>query len=386
MLWRYEERDGRMTKPPLNPHTGFRGDVTDPIQWTDYETALGAHQSGRYRSNGISVVVHPDSGLVGLDLDHCIVDGKFSEEAQEIVDGVCSYSEISPSGEGVRIFLYGKLPDKGRRRGNFECYDKGRHLTVTGNHIRETPKDINRDQEVIDWFHKKFIAGEAISAKTEIHKLQHQINSEPDQSSSQVSTAETKSILEKIRASKQKDKFERLFKGDIAEYSSQSEADLALCSILAFWTGRNYSLIDEVFRKSGLYRQKWNEKHYSDGSTYGQSTINKSIENCKEVYTPKASSASVEEIKGYFWNQERGDAELLAKTFKGKFLYDHIAQCWLIYSNGVWNQDQEKQTLKTVIEKLSKVYLSTSLEVDRQVTELTIEKNDANREPLKIRF
>ena len=269
MLWRYEERDGRKTKPPLNPNTGLRGDVTDPIQWTDYETALGAHQSGRYRSNGISVVVHPDSGLVGLDLDHCIVDGKFSEEAQEIVDGVCSYSEISPSGEGVRIFLYGKLPDKGRRRGNFECYDKGRHLTVTGNHIQSTPDKINNNQETLDWFHRKFIAGEAISDETEIHKLPDQINTESDQSPSQVSTAETKSIIEKIRASKQKDKFERLFKGDIAEYSSQSEGDLALCSILAFWTVRNNSLIDKVFRQSALFRQKWNEKHYSHGTTYG---------------------------------------------------------------------------------------------------------------------
>ena len=165
-------------------------------------------------------MVHPDSELVGLDLDHCVVDGECSEEAQEILDVVCSYSEISPSGEGIRIFLYGKLPEKGRRRGPIECYGDARHLTVTGNHIRETPKDINRDQEVIDWFHKKFIAGEAISAKTDIHKLQHQINSEPDQSSSQVSTAETKSIVEKIRASKQKDKFDRLFKGDIAEYLS----------------------------------------------------------------------------------------------------------------------------------------------------------------------
>ena len=382
MLWRYEERDGRKTKPPLNPNTGLRGDVTDPIQWTDYETALGAHQSGRYRSNGISVVVHPDSGLVGLDLDHCIVDGKFSEEAQEIVDGVSSYSEISPSGEGVRIFLYGKLPDKGRRRGNFECYDKGRHLTVTGNHIQSTPDKINNNQETLDWFHRKFIAGEAISDETEIHKLPDQINTESDQSPSQVSTAETKSILEKIRASKQKDKFDRLFKGDIAEYSSQSEADLALCSILSFWTGRNNPFIDEVFRKSALFRQKWDEKHFSDGTTYGQSTINKSIENCKEVYTPKFP-ASVEEIKRYFWNQERGDAELLAKTFKGKFLYDHIAQCWLNYGNGVWNQDQENQTLKTAIEKLSKVYLSASLEVDRQVTELTAEKNDANRERIR---
>ncbi|SVB98212.1 uncharacterized protein METZ01_LOCUS251066, partial [marine metagenome] len=88
MLWRYEERDGKMTKPPLRPDTGWNGDVTDPSQWTDYETALSAYQSGKYRSNGISVVVHPDSELVGLDLDHCIRDGKFSEEAQEILDGV----------------------------------------------------------------------------------------------------------------------------------------------------------------------------------------------------------------------------------------------------------------------------------------------------------
>ena len=380
MLWRYEEQNGKMTKPPLRPDTGLRGSVADPSQWTDYETALSAHQSGSYRSNGISVVLHPDSELVGLDLDHCIRDGKFSEEAQEILDGVCSYSEISPSGEGVRIFLYGKLPEKGRRRGNFECYDKGRHLTVTGNHIPGTPDKINNNQETLDWFHREFIAGGLISAKTEIHKLPDQINTEL--SPSQVSTAETKSIIEKILASKQKDKFERLFKGDISEYPSQSEADLALCSILAFWTRRNYSLIDELFRQSALLRQKWNEKHNSDGTTYGQSTINKSIENCKEVYTPKLP-ANVEEIKRYFLNQERGDAELLSEIFEGNYLYDHIAQCWLNYSNGVWNQDQENQTLKNAVEELTELYLSTSREVDRQVAELTAEKNNANRERIR---
>lgn len=77
MLWRYEERDGRKTKPPLNPHTGVRGDVTDPIQWTDYETALSAHQSDRYRSNGISVVLHPDSELVGERQEVSTIKSKF---------------------------------------------------------------------------------------------------------------------------------------------------------------------------------------------------------------------------------------------------------------------------------------------------------------------
>jgi putative DNA primase/helicase len=380
MLWRYEERNGKMTKPPLNPNSGLRGDVTDPSQWTDYETALSAHQSGRYRNNGISVVVHPDSELVGLDLDHCIRDGKFSEEAQEILDVVCSYSEISPSGEGVRIFLYGKLPEKGRRRGNFECYDKGRHLTVTGNHIPGTPDKINNNQENLDWFHRKFIVGGVISAKNEIHKLPDQINTEL--SPSQVLTVEAKSIIEKILVSKQKEKFDRLFKGDTSDYSSQSEADLALCSILAFWTGRKSSLIDAVFRQSALLRKKWNEKHYSDGTTYGQSTIKKSIENCEDVYIPKLPS-NIEEIKNYFLNQERGDAELLSKIFEEIYLYDHVAQCWLNYSNGVWNQDQENQTLKNAVEELTKLYLTTSIEVDRQVAELSAEKNKANRERIR---
>ena len=40
MLWRLEKREGRYKKPSINPHSGFRGDVTDPSQWTDYENAL----------------------------------------------------------------------------------------------------------------------------------------------------------------------------------------------------------------------------------------------------------------------------------------------------------------------------------------------------------
>ena len=65
---------------------------------------------------------------------------------------------LNNNAKGVRVFLYGKLPEKGRRRGSIECYDNGRHLTVTGIHIPETPKAIKRDQRVIDWFHRKYIA------------------------------------------------------------------------------------------------------------------------------------------------------------------------------------------------------------------------------------
>ena len=373
-----------MTKPPLNPNSGLRGDVTDPSQWTDYETALSAHQSGKYRSNGISVVVHPDSGLVGLDLDHCIKDGKFSEEAQEILDGVCSYSEISPSGEGIRILLYGKLPKKGRRRGNIECYDEGRHLTVTGNHIAGTPKVINRDQGMIDWFHQKFIAVPEVENSTQIKEVAKADLTGMIQTEAALDVLKHKGdeIIQRILSSKQKEKFERLYEGNTAGYASSSEADLALCSILSFWTGRNFKLIDSIFRQSSLFRSKWDEKHFSDGRTYGQETISKAIELCSEVYTPSVPSG-IKEIQGFLYKQERGDTELLSTLFNQEFLYDHIAQCWLRYENGVWNQDQEKQTVRIAVEELTRVYLDTSLEIDHEITLLIAKKKENNRERIR---
>lgn len=71
-------------------------------------------------------------------------------------------------------------------------------------------------------------------------------------------------------------------------YASQSEADLALCSHLAFWTGRDAAKMDSMFRQSGLMRDKWDRQQ--SGTTYGAITIQKAIENCKEVYTPKAEA------------------------------------------------------------------------------------------------
>ncbi len=207
MLWRLEQREGRQTKPPINPSSGFNGNVQDPNQWTDFNNALRIHMGGRFHTNGISVVLHPESELVGLDLDHCIDEGSFSDEAIEIINSVSSYSEISPSGNGVRIFLYGKLPEKGRRRGTIECYDEGRHLTVTGNHIPDTPKLINRDQGVIDWFHQKFIAPAKVedSSQMGVREASDENVMVPAEPASDVSKLQVNEIIQLIRSSRQKD-------------------------------------------------------------------------------------------------------------------------------------------------------------------------------------
>ena len=67
--------------------------------------------------------------------------------------------------------------------------------------------------------------------------------------------------------------FARLWHGDISGYPSHSEADLALCAMLAFWCGPDPERIDRLFQQSKLYRAKWHRRHYADGRTYGAATI-----------------------------------------------------------------------------------------------------------------
>ena len=85
-------------------------------------------------------------------------------------------------------------------------------------------------------------------------------------------------------------RFERLWRGEWrGEYPSQSEADLALCSILAFWTGRDAERMDQLFRRSGLFRPKWDEHRGS--RTYGETTIATAIKRTHGVWTPPPARA-----------------------------------------------------------------------------------------------
>jgi Protein of unknown function (DUF3987) len=91
-------------------------------------------------------------------------------------------------------------------------------------------------------------------------------------------------LLAKTRGAANGDKFTRLWDGDITSYSSHSEADLALCSLLASHCGGDQSRIDRFFRQSGLMRSKWDENH--GACTYGQITIARALQGKAEFYSP----------------------------------------------------------------------------------------------------
>ena len=82
-------------------------------------------------------------------------------------------------------------------------------------------------------------------------------------------TVDEDAVLSKIS---EHSKYSKLFRGEwIDEYPSQSEADLSLCAYLMILTENDSALTDKIFRNSGLFRDKWDEKR--GGKTYGEMTI-----------------------------------------------------------------------------------------------------------------
>jgi primase-polymerase (primpol)-like protein len=131
VAWRAETTpDGRPVKPPYRPSDpARRADVRDPATWGTYERALEACDESR-----VGFVLTPDDPYTVADLDGCRdpETGELVAWAREVVEALDSYTEVSPSGRGVHVWLRGELPGHRRRSGGVELYDQARYVTVTG--------------------------------------------------------------------------------------------------------------------------------------------------------------------------------------------------------------------------------------------------------------
>jgi primase-polymerase (primpol)-like protein len=135
VCWRLEERDGKLTKVPYMPHTGFHASSTDLMTWTTFEEALTDYRANEEFYSGIGFVFSSADPFVGIDLDDCRgpKSGKIAPWAQEILDRVQEgYVEISPSGTGIHIIVRGAVRDGGMRKGPVEMYSRGRFFTISG--------------------------------------------------------------------------------------------------------------------------------------------------------------------------------------------------------------------------------------------------------------
>jgi putative DNA primase/helicase len=138
VLFRYSERDGKPTKVPYCARTPWReASTTDPSTWSSLDRALQMS----HEADGIGFVFTAEDPFVGIDLDGCITeDGEIEQWAAEIVETLDSYTERSPSGCALHVFVKAKLNGSRRRADKFEVYEDGRYFTLTGERVgsRET--------------------------------------------------------------------------------------------------------------------------------------------------------------------------------------------------------------------------------------------------------
>jgi hypothetical protein len=233
VCWSLVERQGKKTKLPINPHTGKLAKSDDPATWASYEQALAASKN----FNGIGFVFTASDPFCGIDMDGHI--------DRELIDYFGSYAERSQSGNGAHIICKAKI-ERGRRNAHYEIYTSRRYFVMTGDCIH--PEPIADCQEQVDIFIEHIF--EPSPSSVNLGGLIKQVDNS--------------NIVDRIMASAQGAKFSMLWRGDISEHGSASEADAALLSILRFWTGGNQADSFALFRQSGLNRAKWNREDYRE--------------------------------------------------------------------------------------------------------------------------
>jgi putative DNA primase/helicase len=249
-------------KVPINIKTGGPAKSNDSSTWCSFDELMARVDTLALHAIGFAIV----SPYVGIDIDGCIADDGMSSLARTIIAALNSYTEYSPGGKGAHIICKGEIARERKFSFcNVEMYSKNRFFTITG----------------------RVISGKSLieTRKDELKRVFADVQGIEKQGKC------VKTILNRVKRSKDKDAFFRLYEGNWqADYPSQSEADLALCNKLAFWTSKDAALMDLVFRSSGLMRPKWGEKHFSDGRTYGADVIAKAIAGCRDVYSAGSSS------------------------------------------------------------------------------------------------
>lgn len=329
-LWKYEMRNGRKTKVPYQTN-GKRADSSNKACFSDFDTVANLTQS--YDGIGMGMF----QPFVAVDIDHCVDGGKLSDMATDIVETLNSYTEYSPSESGVRIVAkadtlsYDKVKYYiNNQKIGLEVYVAGmtnKFVTLTGNTICEAPiaERTNEIMAILDKYMQKPVV--ALNPKKIVG-----------------SYLSDESIIEKSAKSKQGEKFSALWNGEFE--TSHSEADQALCAVLAFWCGGDTEQMDRLFRKSKLYREKW------ERNDYREMTLQKALMQTKEFYKPVKSNANTDfndelqrlielnpaDTTKYPWT-DIGAGKLFADFYKAVLRYVPERRTWFDYQAGTWSAD-----------------------------------------------
>lgn len=359
--WKYMQRPGEdhKRKVPINAMDGQPAKSNDPVTWCDFDTACLGKE--RFGLDGIGFMFSGD-GIFGIDIDHCYdpETRELDPAAAEIIETVQSYTELSPSGTGIHILCKGALPEGRKRRGAVEMYSTLRYFTVTGNQFGlEYP--FSDCTERVAVMHRKYLGEEETAGGAQKAAL-------PIPAGRGTNADMTvDAILRRMFDSKHGQKLQDLYNGSWEQYGigdgSQSSADQAFCNTLAFWCRCDAVLMDAIFRRSRLYRQKWDKRR--GAKTYGQITIDRAIKDCRDIWEPQErvqrpapavppppqntfnevpvmENTTVGETgqRKYYTYDDTGNAQRFRDANAGLIHYNHVDGCWIYWDGVRWASDE----------------------------------------------
>ena len=345
--WIWEKnKDGNLTKVPKSSRGGSTG-TTDNWSRTWVTYAEAEATLAERKADGLAFKI-PD-GYFFFDADDYTLDDPL---IQMLLKRFNSYTERSVSGGGIHI--YGKCDQtkipfttdkKGRKKldgayyvkhptNHLELYIGGltnRFAVYTGDVVWKEPL-----QECTD----------AVLTTLDSNMKRETVPKEKTTVIAPGSYLSDDSVIIKASESKQGEKFKALWHGEIPDGKSQSEADMALCSILAFWCGGDIEQMDRLFRQSGLMREKWERDDYSSA------TLVKAVEMSSAFYAPIVTSAA-EDFDGptarlseldpannkRYSGGDIGFGRLFADMYKDIARYVPERKKWYIFDNKRWVAD-----------------------------------------------
>lgn len=276
------KESGKFVKIPYTPIKGSPANANNKESFASFEEAREDYYWELNEYDGIGFLLTDKICLI--DLDDAYIDGQLSPIAKRIVSIMNSYTEISFNGQGIHILFKVKENFKFDRSKHYiknpnnkvEIYitDTRRYSTITGDRLNENEIE-ERTTELEKLLDQFMLRDEPIIPRAQKNN---------SKILSKVRKIDNYSLLDRIRNSKSGEKFSLLFDfGNWEEnYNSQSEADMELAGILAFWTAKDFERIEKFMWSSKLARPKW-EKNKG----YLKRTIEKAISNCRNIYNPR---------------------------------------------------------------------------------------------------
>lgn len=370
VVWKWELRDGKWTKPPVSPNSGRYAEADNPTTWATFGQAVTAYESGQWA--GVGYVFTEDDPYTGFDLDDCLDGDTLTPEAAEWVRKFETYTEVSPSNTGIKGICEAKAAHNGNnQKEGAEIYDRTRYFTLTGHQLNGSgPAPIAKRQGVVNEFIVRYFPG-AMKPKPDPKKKQTKTDDSTKTNGATWPTIDDR--LEKAFNAKNGAAVVALFKGDISAYKSDdSAADMALCDYFSFYSDGDAQTLDAMFRKSKLLRAKWDEKHYSDGRTYGEETVAKALEGKEKFYEWK---------KQQFTWTPFGNSERLIQKYGDKLAYSYKAKAWLFYDDRRWKLDAQAD-----VERIGKTLIREIHREALQQQAKAIEAGDADGAQKFLRF